>query len=461
SYTAFQGVDNEAIGNAAAHYARHLAGAGAKILEIHGRKGSSPAMQRHRGFVKGVEEDGTLRLLATAYGNWNDSDAATVVDSLLELYPDVDLIFAHNDRMAIAASRLSRARGLRPYIIGIDAAPETGIRAVADSVIDATFLYPTEGQKLIRTAMAILTGEPYDTLTPLPVASPVDLTNADILLLQNQALDEETSRMRLLKSEVDDYWSKHSSQTTLLYASVVILALAFAVLFMVLRAYWQRKRYQLELERQNRELEHQRDVQKSLNEQLNEATQSKLIFFTNVSQDLLPPLTLISAPVEQLLESRDLTERQHTLLRLADKNIRILRRLINQILDFRKYENGKLDLTLSEASLPALIREWSESFFAIARRRDIKLTVDLPDDGELLMAVDQEKMERVVFNLLSNAFKYTPDNGRITISLKAADGNAVMRVSDTGQGISEEDLGHIFERFYQVDKVHPNGSGIG
>ncbi|MDE6371519.1 MAG: substrate-binding domain-containing protein [Duncaniella sp.] len=460
TYTAFQGVDNVAIGEAAAHYARHLAGEGAKILEIHGRRGSTPAHQRHDGFVKGVEKDGTLQLLATAYGNWNDSDAAAVVDSLIDIYPDVDLIYAHNDRMAIAASRQTRARGLRPYIIGIDAAPEIGIKAVADSVIDATFLYPTEGHRLIRTAHAILEHEPYDSLTRLPVSSPVDISNADILLLQNEALNEETARMKRLKSEVDDYWSKHSAQTTLLYASIIILILAFSVLFMLLRAYWQRKAYQLELERQNRELEHQRDVERDLNEQLNQATQSKLMFFTNVSHDLRTPLTLISAPVEQMLEDTGLTEQQHTLLRIADKNIRILRRLINQILDFRKYENGKLDINLSEVSLPALIREWSESFVSIARCRDIKLTIDVPD-SDIYMAVDPGKMERVVFNLLGNALKYTPDNGRIAIRLSVSETEAVLKVSDTGQGISEEDLGHVFERFFQVDKVHPKGSGIG
>lgn len=161
-----------------------------------------------------------------------------------------------------------------------------------------------------------------------------------------------------------------------------------------------------------------------------------------------------------MLEETKLTEQQHTLLRIADKNIRILRRLINQILDFRKYENGKLDINLVEVSMPALIREWSESFISIARRRDIKLTIDVPD-ADIYMAIDPGKMERVVFNLLSNAFKYTPDNGRIAITLSLSATEAVLKVSDTGQGISEDDLGHIFERFFQVDRVHPKGSGIG
>ena len=137
-----------------------------------------------------------------------------MTDSLLSLFPDVDLIYAHNDRMAIGASQVARRRGLDDIkIIGIDAAPEIGIKAVADSVIDATFLYPTEGHLLVKTAMSILKGEPYDKEIVLPASSPVDRSNADILLLQDRSLQQETAKMKELKARIDDYWSKHSART--------------------------------------------------------------------------------------------------------------------------------------------------------------------------------------------------------------------------------------------------------
>lgn len=460
SYTAYLGVDNVGIGKAAAHYARHLTGQGGKVIEIHGLKGSTPASGRHEGFIEGAKEEGALTILSTAYGNWNYDDALVVADSLLAIYPETDLVYAHNDRMAIAASDAAKQRGLSPYIIGVDAAPEIGIRAVADSVITATFLYPTEGHRLVRTALAILKGEPYDTIVNLPVSSAVDISNADILLLQNESLKEETSKMQLLKSQVDDYWSKHSAQTTLFYAAIAILVLLFGFLFLLLRAFWQRKRHQKVLVEQNRLLEEQRDLQKSLNEQLNAATQSKLVFFTNVSHDLRTPLTLIAEPVEQLAGAENLTPQQHTLMKIANKNVKILRRLINQILDFRKYENGKLNLNLEECDFGALVREWAEAFYAVARKRDIKLSVDVGTD-DFTIAIDQEKIERVFFNLMSNAFKYTPDNGTIIFTCRRDADMVEFAVSDTGQGISQGDIGNIFERFYQVDKVHPNGSGIG
>lgn len=460
SYTAYQGVDNVGIGKSAADYARHLLPDGGNVIEIHGLAGSTPAVGRHEGFAKEAELKG-IDIIASAYGNWNYEDAAIKVDSLLNIYEDVDLIYAHNDRMAIAASDVARKHGKDIRIIGIDAAPEIGIKAVADSVIDATFLYPTEGYRLIRTALNILSGRPYEREKILPLSSAVDLSNADILLLQNESLEEETSKIKYLKSQVDDYWNRHSAQTSLFYALIIILLLLFGVLFLVLRAFWQRKKHQNVLMSQNKILEEQRDTQRELNEQLNAATQSKLVFFTNVSHDLRTPLTLIAEPVEQLAVADNLTPQQSMLMKIANKNVKILRRLINQILDFRKYENGKLNLNLVESKFGTLVKEWAESFNSIARKRDITLTVDVTLDKDFTLAVDAEKIERVFFNLMSNAFKYTPDNGSIKFSCGLDGDNLRFSIEDTGHGIGADDINNIFDRFYQVDKIHPNGSGIG
>lgn len=462
TYTARIGVDDEGIGKSAAHYALHLLGKDAKAVEIYGLPGSTPAEGRHNGFAREFNDNGG-KLLASAPGNWNKEDAIPVVDSLLRVYPDVDLIYAHNDRMAIGASEVVHRLGRGSIkIIGIDAAPNIGIKAVVDSVIDATFLYPTEGHRLIQTALAILKHQSYERETILPASSAVDLSNADILLLQDATIQEETGKMKLLKAQIDDYWAQHSSQTSLFYASIAIIVLLFGVGFLLLRAYWQRSRHQKALTLQNKLLEEERDKQKSLNEQLREATQSKLMFFTNVSHDLRTPLTLIAEPVAQLADADNLTPAQHSLIKIADKNVKILHRLINQILDFRKYENGKLNLHLSEIDFNQTIRDWMESFYSIARKRDIKLSIVTPQpEIPVTMAVDTEKIERVFFNLLSNAFKYTPDNGSITVSYSATSEQLTFKVADTGEGISERDLGNIFDRFFQVDRVHPKGSGIG
>lgn len=462
TYTARIGVDDYGLGKSAAHYALQMLGKNPKALEIYGRVGSTPAEGRHEGFTDEFTK-GNGNLLATAPGSWNEDEAINVADSLLKIYGDVDLIYAHNDRMAIGAASVAKKLGRDNIrIIGIDAAPQIGIKAVADSIIDATFLYPTEGHRIIQTALAILKGEPYQRETLLPVSSAVDLSNADILLLQDEALKQETGKMKLLKTSIDDYWAEHSSQTSLFYACIVIIVLLFGMGFLLLRAYWQRSKHQRELMVKNGMLEEERDKQKILNQQLQEATQSKLMFYTNVSHDLRTPLTLVAEPVSQLVSASNLTPQQNTLMKIADKNIRILQRLINQILDFRKYENGKLKINLTEINFRNVVNDWMESFYSIARKRDIKLTLNTtPVEGSMPMAIDVEKIERVFFNLLSNAFKYTQDNGVITVTCDYTPDSLRMKVSDTGEGISERDLGNIFERFYQVDQVHPKGSGIG
>ncbi len=462
TYTARIGVDDEELGEMAAHYAMHILGPNPKAIEIYGLKGSTPAEGRHDGFVKEFTAAGG-QILASESGFWNKENAIPVADSLLRIYPDVDLIYAHNDRMAIGASEVAHRLGRNNIkIIGIDAAPNVGIQAVADGVIDATFLYPTEGHRLVQTALAILKGEPYQKETKLPLASAVDKSNADILLLQNKTISDETNKMKLLKSQIDDYWDKHSSQTILFYACVAIIVLLFGMGFLLLRAYWQRSRHQKTLLAQNKLLEEERDKQQQLNRQLQEVTHSKLMFYTNVSHDLRTPLTLISEPVAQLASAGNLTPQQSTLIKIANKNVKILQRLINQILDFRKFENGKLDLRLAEIDFSKAISDWMESFYSIARSRDIKLTLVKPAGDKLItLAFDYEKIERVLFNLMSNAFKYTPDNGSITVAYDCDGKNLTFKVTDTGEGISEQDLGNIFDRFYQVDRVHPKGSGIG
>ncbi len=464
SFTAWQGADNAEIGRAAARYASRMEkerpGSG-KILELRGRPGSTPALERNSGFLEEVAKHPEISIAGSAIGNWTYEDASPAIDSLYRTHPDVDIVYAHNDRMAIAAADVARKRGLHPRIIGVDAAPTIGIKAVTDSVIDATFLYPTEGHLLIRTALAILKNEPYERILKLPSASAVDSSNADILMLQNDALREETSKLRVLKEEIDNYWIEHSAQTTLFYASVAILILFAFLLFFILRLFWLNRRYQKQLEEHNKIVEEERDKQEMLNRELEKATQSKLVFFTNVSHDLRTPLTLISEPVEQVSKASNLTSEQKELMDIAAKNIRILRRLINQILDFRKYENGKANIRLAEVDFSSLLKEWADSFRMLARQRDIHFSVETEAGQDYHIAIDSEKMERVFFNLVSNAFKHTSPNGRIDVKCSCDGKTLTLRVADTGEGIPQKDIDHIFEQFFQVENVRPKGSGIG
>lgn len=462
SYTARIGVDNVGLGRSAAFYAANLEKGRCNVIEIRGLEGSTPASERHKGFKTVADSLTTLNMIASGCAKWNQEDAVALADSLLRLYPQANLVYAHNDRMAIGASMAAKRLGRDDIkIIGIDAAPEIGIKAVVDSVIDATFLYPTEGHRLIRRALDILNGSPYPKDEMLPLASAVDLSNADILLLQNASLREETDKMQMLKKQIDKYWQQHSSQTTLFYATLVILLLMLVMVFLLLRSFWVARRHRVTLEDKNRLLEEERDKQKILNDQLASATQSKLAFFTNVSHDLRTPLTLISDPVAQMASATNLTPQQHTLMQIAHKNVKILMRLINQVLDFRKYESGRLQLAAREVDFKESASEWLQSFVPLVRKRHIKFKIRFSEHDDYRVAIDVEKIERVVFNLLSNAFKYTPDNGSIEFSAACKDGKLIFSVEDTGIGISSDEIERVFDNFYQVETIRPKGSGIG
>ncbi|MDE5877863.1 MAG: substrate-binding domain-containing protein [Muribaculaceae bacterium] len=463
SYTAHMEVDNYELGKSVAHYARSAIHKPIRAIEIQGPVTASPAQRRHQGFTDGMNEDPSARVVASEYGNWHDDLAEQLTDSLLDIYPETNLIYAHTDHMAIGASRAVERKGRTDIaVMGIDGFPHVGIQAVKDGRMKATFLYPTEGERLLQLALAILEGQPYERINRVAPLSPIDRTNADILLSQDALLIGETAKINFLRGELDEYLTLYSTQRLLLYASVVIVLLLAGLLFLLLKSIYAHRQHQKELMQKNELLEEEKEKQKMLYDRLSEATQSKLTFFTNVSHDLRTPLTLIAGPIEKVGEADYLIPRHKSLMKLAQKNVTILRRLIDQILDFRKYENGKTDLYLSEVNFPQLLKEWTEAFSEFARKRDIHLTVDIAPDTATSIAVDVEKMERIFFNLMSNAFKHTPDNGRITVSYKSSGtDNVLFSVRDNGSGISEEDCKKIFDRFFQVDKTGPKGSGIG
>lgn len=463
AFTAHMEVDNYELGRSVANYARSKVKQPIRVIEIQGPASASPAQRRHAGFEDAISEIEGAKIVASVYGNWENDLAAHLTDSLLDVYPETNMIYAHTDHMAIGAAKAAKNKGRDDIaVMGIDGYPDIGIKAVKDGVLDATFLYPTEGNRLLEIAVAILKGGHYDRMNMVAPLSPIDKTNADIILSQDSLLTNETGTINFLRDRLDEYWSLYRMQKALLFAAIIIAVLLAAVLFLLLRIIGANKRHQKVLLQKNRQLEDEKRKQEELYDKLREATQAKLMFFTNVSHDLRTPLTLISGPVEQMAGVDYLEPRHKSLMKMAQKNVNILKRLINQILDFRKYENGKSDMHFAEADMRLLIEGWIEAFHGMAERRDISISTHIPGEGDFCMCVDVEKMERVFFNLMSNAFKHTPDNGKIEVSLhRNGDSTMVLEVKDSGEGISREDCQRIFERFFQADSENPQGSGIG
>ena len=468
-YTAFVGADNYEIGKDVGQYILNRLHGKGKVLEITGLEGSTPAMERHKGLTDVLKEEPGIEITASVDGAWLQSVAGEKMDSVFQTNKNIDLVFAQNDRMAIGAYLSARQQQLEKEMlfVGIDALPskEYGVEQIINGVLDATFIYPTGGDKVVQVAMDILEKRPYERDTKLSTAL-VDKTNARVMQLQTDHITEQDGKIERLNNQVNEYLSRYSAQTMFLYVCLIILLLFAALLAIIVRAYWTKNRMNMELSRQKKKLEEQRDQLISLSKQLEEATHAKLVFFTNVSHDFHIPLTLVADPVEQLLEDKALTPRQQSLLKVVHKNVHILLRLVNQILDFRKYENDKLELVRANMNLRVQLQEWSHSFQTLALKKHIHFVLEVNDDrADYLMAVDAEKMERVYFNLLSNAFKFTPENGTITVTLSTLtkeEGGRYARlvVADTGSGISVQHIRHIFDRFYQIDVNHA-GSGIG
>lgn len=464
SYTAYIDLDNRGIGYAAAEYANSILNPNDKntVIEITGLAGSSPAQERHEGFVEGMAKFPSMKLVESVPGDWERETATHMIDSLLNLHPDTKLIYAHSDNMAIGIANLLKEKGREDIkILGTDASPGQGLEAVKDSIIDATFIYPTEGHRIITTAFAILNNEPYEKTVHIPSLASVDKSNAEILLRQNELLKDETNKVLLLDSINDGLESKYDSLSRLLH-TIIVLAIVLAVIFILLLVLFIRNRkLQKELGIQNKSLEEERDKQKELYRQLDEATNSKLAFFTNVSHDLRTPLTLVYEPLHQLALKNGLDKKDDAMIRLASKNTEILRRLIDDILDFQKHENGHSKLLLQETKVVPLFKEWTELFLNSAAKRHISLSFKSNSDKDDSCSVDVEKIQRVFFNILSNAFRYTPANGKIVVDCEINHDYFSFSVSDSGIGIKQEDIKRIFENFFRSDDVKPKGSGIG
>lgn len=461
-FTAYIDLDNVGIGREAGECVVHYLGnKGGNVVEIRGLDGSSPANQRHSGFISTLEHDSLHRLILSVTANWKEGRAFVVMDSILSSRDDVDLVYAHNDGMAIGAAKAAEKHN-RPdiIIIGTDAAPVPGISAVRDGVIDASIIYPTDGHRVIRRAMDILHKKPFNRIEHVPSMTMVDKSNADLLLRQSDLLRDRTDQLERLNQLNIGISDRNTTQKWLLYSALVVLILLVTGLFLLVRMLRQRKRYENVMAEKNRQLEVEHEKQLELYGQLEDATKSKLAFFTNVSHDLRTPLTLICEPVEQVAKSGTLSPSNKSLIDVALRNAKILRRMIEEILEFRRIENGKSEIAITPFDIFKYIHEWSESFRTIAQKRGLRFNVDV-EEGYPVVLTDSRKIERIFHNLLSNALKFTPTGGSIAVSASISEGKLIIKVTDTGIGMDEEEKTHVFDRFYQANRLSASGSGIG
>ena len=444
-YTSFVGANNYEIGLAAGNYAANYLPPNAIILEIWGLTQTSPAQERHKGFVDALREREDLSFRKIE-GQWL-VDTARMELQKLEHPEQIDFVYAHNDMMAIAAREYFMAwdsiRGRELRIIGVDAVAGAGLEAVEDGRINASFLYPTGGEQVIRTAMRIIQGEPVDKFIPLRTA-PVDHQSARTLLLQADQLQKYRQRIEAQRSRIDGlsdrfYFLRNS-------LGVISLLMIGFIALSIYAFYINRKMRQA-----NRKLI-------SLNAEMKEVTAQKLQFFTNVSHEVRTPLTLILAPLDRLIIS--LRESPYASdLGMIQKNANRLLRVINQILDFRKVEGKQEKLAVREIDLVPFVGEIKSYFDSMASVRAIAYTFT-SSIKQCTLWIDPDLLEKVFVNLLSNAFKFTPEGGSVRIELTEEEDRVFIQVIDTGSGIQPGNLPHLFDRFYTEDRSMGTGIGL-
>ena len=234
-------------------------------------------------------------------------------------------------------------------------------------------------------------------------------------------------------------------------------AYSFYMIFSLALIYFLR-RYEMNRIR----LRNQVKIEETKRKEREHVDQMKSTFFANISHEFRTPLTLILGPLTKLAAKNFPEEDKHS-LRIMKRNANRLLRLINQLLDFSKLESGKMNLRASKGDIVSFVKGLLMSFQSLAEQKHINYHFT-SDQKSIELYFDRDKAEKIFTNLISNAFKFTPEHGEITVSIAKHEHDVKIRVKDTGQGISAEKLPYIFDRFYQADDTltrNQEGSGIG
>lgn len=464
NYTAYLGADNIEVGRIAGRYIiSNYKGTG-KIVEITGAKGSSPAYERSLGFNQSISLDTSLNIIGRIQGDWEKESVKAPLKALLEKEKDIEYIFAHNDRMALSAWETAKTLGLEKQLkfIGVDGlnTPNGGINLVKEGVLEATILYPTGGNEALKLALSLHRDEAVSKNNMLNTIV-IDQVNAEIIENQMDKVDQQQNIIESQQEAITIQESEYASQYNLLRLLslflVIILSLAVYSVYSTVSI----SRKKRELEKINATVVAQKDEIQAMAEVAKQSNETRLNFFTGLSHEFKTPLTLILSYAESLIENEKI---KGTSLsdeaKLIYNNSNRLLRLINQLLDFRKLEERKFTLRARKVNICSFAEELINNFKGEAAKRniDFKFTC-YKNDTELY--IDQNLMDKVFFNLLSNAFKFTPDNGHIEVVVKEKDDVVKIYFQDSGIGIPENQVSQVFNPFFRASNNNKNSSGIG
>jgi signal transduction histidine kinase/DNA-binding response OmpR family regulator len=366
--------------------------------------------------------------------------------------------------MALGASEAVKTTRLAPIkIIGVDALPGagSGMSFVSDKLLTASLLYPTGGAEAIRNVIKILRHEPLQKETRLQTLV-IDSTNVRMMNMQYDKILAQQHDIEQQQDMLKEQQRIYNTQRTLLY--VLVCTLVLSVFFAGLLFYSRQlnKKINTQLAHQNEEITRKSEQLVKMSAKAAEAHEARLNFFTNISHEFRTPLTLIISPLQEMLKNPRLLPIVRQQYSMINKNANRLLRLVNQLIDFRKVEFNKMKIKASANELVSFTKEVVQAFQEIAVKRNIDCRL-ITREQQLPIWIDANIMDQVLFNLLSNAFKFTPDGGSIIVRVdkNVEENKAILEIQDTGAGMTEKEQEHAFEIFYQGDHENHKGSGIG
>jgi ABC-type sugar transport system substrate-binding protein/DNA-binding response OmpR family regulator/nitrogen-specific signal transduction histidine kinase len=464
NYTAYIGADNVGVGKIAGSHIVSLSSGKAKVIEIRGASYTSPGLERSLGFNEIVSQYSGIKVI-TLDARKDELPKEDFLQALNE-NPDVDYVFAYNDVIAYQAYLVAKGKKLEKKIkiIGVDGinGPYGGIQLVKDGILKATVLYPTGGTEAVKLALKVINKEIVPKKNNLNTIL-IDSLNAEIMSNQFDKITIQQSDIEAQQLVIKNQEEKYASQGNLLKLLMILFIIVFGLAIYSIYSRITISRKKNELEEKNKKIVIQRNEIKESAKELKRSNEARLLFFTGLSHEFKTPLTLILSSVESLkneFKNKGITV--NTEINLMYNNSRRLLRLINQLLDYRKIEDKKFVLRASKTNILDFSKNIIGDFEKEAKKKliDFTLTTNNP---ELDIYIDRNLMDKVYFNLLSNAFKFTPENGSISVVINEDKSNNIVKISfkDSGIGIPENEIKEVFKAFYQGSNNYRSSSGIG
>lgn len=379
-YTAYIGTDNVAIGREVADYLAHQLKGRGMVVEITGERGSTPVADRHRGFMQGMKAFPQIQVV-TLEGDWNLAGAKKLMRQYMDAGKPVDAVFGHNDAEAWGAQQAAKEKNREKQMlfVGIDGLPgeNQGVDLVDKGVMTASYIYPTKGEAIVPLAMNILQGKPYKRMNYFQSAL-VTAENAKLIDMQYKEIEGQTANLNAIYSSINDYMKMYRWQK-------IISILAVAVVLLLLIMIFYRRKVRREKEK--------------LNEQRKQMADDKIAFFTNVSHQLRTPLTLVSGPLNRLMQADNYTEEQKMLLQVVLRNVGQLETLTADVLNFKEQVDAMNQTSADEACE----KELSQHVLRDSRHQML-LQQDVEELSTILIVDDNEDIRSYLRVLLAGQY---------------------------------------------------------